>query len=85
MMHLAKRAIYSYLKCVYLMKDKEVFKFQEIDTQKLSESMGLVTTPEIDFAQSGTQLTNTMSRSEQRAARIKMLREAAKKRKEEKL
>ena len=25
LMHLAKRAVVSYLKCVYLMKDKEVF------------------------------------------------------------
>jgi len=27
LMHLAKRACVSYLKCVYLMKDKEVFQF----------------------------------------------------------
>lgn len=49
LMHLAKRAIVSYLKCVYLMKDKTVFRLNEIDAQKLSESYGLITTPQINF------------------------------------
>jgi hypothetical protein len=31
------------------MKDKEVFKFKEIDTEKLAFSLGLATTPEINF------------------------------------
>ena len=59
------------------MKDKEVFKFKEIDTEKLAESLGLATSPQIDFGdQDGqVQMTNTMSRGEQRSARIKMLRE----------
>ena len=47
------------------MKDKEVFKFKEIDTQKLAESLGLMNTPEITFAKEGEiPLTNTMSRAE---------------------
>ena len=77
LMHLAKRACVSYLKCIHLMKDKEVFKFTEINSEKLAESLGLATSPQIDFgAQVGqVQLTKTMSRAEQRAARIKMLRE----------
>ena len=44
-MHLAKRACISYLKCVYLMKDKEVFQFAKIDKDKLAESLGLINTP----------------------------------------
>ena len=54
LMHLAKRACVSYLKCVHLMKDKEVFKLKEVDTEKLAESLGLATSPEINFgAQEG--------------------------------
>ena len=49
MMHLAKRACVSYLKCIHLMKDKEVFKLKEIDTEKLAESLGLATSPAINF------------------------------------
>jgi len=67
------------------MKDKDVFKFHEIDTQKLAESMGLATSPQITFVKEGeVPITNTMSRSEQRAARISQLREKAKARKEAK-
>lgn len=86
LMHLAKRAIVSYLKCVYLMKDKTVFRLNEIDAQKLSESYGLITTPQINFkVQEGeVPITNTMSRAEMRAARVQMLREKAKSRKNQK-
>jgi len=49
LMHLAKRACVSYLKCIHLMKDKEVFKLKEIDTEKLAESLGLAIAPEINF------------------------------------
>ena len=31
------------------MKDKEVFKLKEMDTVKLAESLGLATSPEINF------------------------------------
>jgi len=31
------------------MKDKEVFKFKELDPVKLASSLGLGTTPEITF------------------------------------
>lgn len=65
-MHLAKRACISYLRCVYLMKDKEVFKFKEIDAEKLATSLGLANVPEINFATDANEvpLTNTMSRAE---------------------
>lgn len=48
------------------MKDKEVFKFKEIDTEKLAYSLGLANVPEINFATDAdeVQLTNTMSRAE---------------------
>lgn len=65
LLHLAKRAVVSYLKCVFKMKDKEVYQFRKVDGQKLAESLGLATMPQIDFgADDGIQLTNTMSRSE---------------------
>ena len=85
LMHIAKRACISYLKCVHLMKDKEVFKFKEVDAQKLAESLGLATTPEINFGQNDSeiQITNTMSRAEQKAARIQILREQSRQRKKE--
>jgi len=70
-MHLAKRACVSYLKSVYLMKDKEVFKFPSIDREKMAEAFGLAKAPELDFdPNQNVTLTNTMSRSEQRTARI---------------
>jgi hypothetical protein len=31
------------------MKDKSVFKFKEMDADKLAESMGLATSPKINF------------------------------------
>ena len=52
----------------------------------MAESYGLATMPQINFKVSDTdvQITNTMSRSEQRAARIKMLRQQALERKQQK-
>ena len=43
--HLAEKACISYIKSIYLMKDKEVFKFKELDVEKLAFSLGLGTTP----------------------------------------
>jgi ATP-dependent RNA helicase DDX10/DBP4 len=51
MMHIAKRACISYLKCVWMMKDKDVFKLNEIDKDKLAESLGLANSPQIDFGE----------------------------------
>ena len=45
LLHLAKRAVVSYLKCVHKMKDKEVYQFRKVDGQKLAESLGLATMP----------------------------------------
>lgn len=56
LMHLAKRAVISYLKCVFIMKDKEVFKFKEIDTVKLSESLGLANAPTLNFGKDSDQI-----------------------------
>jgi len=44
-MHLAKKAIVSYLKGVHVMKDKDVFKLGEIDSEKLARSYGLLNAP----------------------------------------
>lgn len=45
--HLAEKACISYIKSIYLMKDKEVFKFSELKTDKLALSLGLATAPQI--------------------------------------
>lgn len=67
------------------MKDKSVFKLKEIDADKLAESLGLANSPKLDFGHDDeVTITNTMSRSEQRKARVMQLREQAKKRKEQK-
>jgi len=44
-MHLAKKACITYLKSVFVMPDKDVFKFSEIDTAKLAYSLGLPSAP----------------------------------------
>jgi len=45
---LAKRAVVSYLRSVYLMKDKSIFKVNEIDKEKLAKSYGLLNAPTIE-------------------------------------
>jgi ATP-dependent RNA helicase DDX10/DBP4 len=47
--HLAEKACISYIKSVYLMKDKEVFQFVKLDTDKLAQSLGLATAPQVNF------------------------------------
>ena len=46
-MHLAKKAVASYLKGVHVMKDKSVFKLAEIDAEKLAKSFGLLNAPQL--------------------------------------
>jgi ATP-dependent RNA helicase DDX10/DBP4 len=43
--HLAEKACISYIKSYYLMKDKEVFRFKELDCEKLAYSLGLANAP----------------------------------------
>lgn len=43
--HLAEKACISYIKSIYLMKDKDVFKFNDLDCEKLAMSLGLATSP----------------------------------------
>jgi len=45
--HLAKRACASYLRGVYLMKDKDVFDVSKIDTQQLASAHGLLNAPQV--------------------------------------
>lgn len=62
--HLAKRAVISYLRSIYLMKDKSVFKINEIDKEKLARSYGLLNAPTIEIVQ-----------KKDKADRVTMLRE----------
>ena len=49
--HLAKRACASYLRSVFLMKDKTVFDLSKIDTAKLATAYGLLNAPQINVVQ----------------------------------
>jgi len=45
----AQRAFNSYIKSVYLMKNKKVFNVNKINLNKFAESLGLATTPRVRF------------------------------------
>jgi len=45
----AQRAFNSYIKSVYLMKNKKVFNVKSINLSKFAESLGLATTPRVRF------------------------------------
>eukprot|EP00403_Amphidinium_massartii_P002465 CAMPEP_0178372238 /NCGR_PEP_ID=MMETSP0689_2-20121128/1248_1 /TAXON_ID=160604 /ORGANISM="Amphidinium massartii, Strain CS-259" /LENGTH=839 /DNA_ID=CAMNT_0019992151 /DNA_START=12 /DNA_END=2528 /DNA_ORIENTATION=+ len=45
--HLAQKAYISYLRSVYLMKDKDVFKVNELPRMEFAASLGLVNAPEV--------------------------------------
>jgi len=45
----AQRAFNSYIKSVYLMKNKKVFNVNSINLSKFAESLGLATTPRVRF------------------------------------
>ncbi|KAL2135703.1 hypothetical protein VTI74DRAFT_7220 [Chaetomium olivicolor] len=47
--YLGQKAFISYTRSVYLQKDKEVFKFDELDLDGFAESLGLPGTPQIKF------------------------------------
>ena len=64
LMHLAKRAFNSYMKSVHLMRDKDVFKFAEINQEALAESLGLALVPKLDFDPKIEESVKTMSRAE---------------------
>ena len=68
--HLAKRAVVSYLRSVHLMRDKSVFKIDEIDKQKLAASYGLLNAPTVEVVS-----------KKDKSDRVAMLREKAQARK----
>ncbi|KAL2016321.1 hypothetical protein VTK56DRAFT_3862 [Thermocarpiscus australiensis] len=47
--YLGQKAFISYTRSIYLQKDKEVFKFDELDFDGFAESLGLPGTPQIKF------------------------------------
>ncbi|KAL2153774.1 hypothetical protein VTH82DRAFT_4929 [Thermothelomyces myriococcoides] len=47
--YLGQKAFISYVRSIYLQKDKEVFKFDELDFDGFAESLGLPGTPQIKF------------------------------------
>lgn len=46
---LAQKTFISYLKSVYMQNDKDIFKIDELDTQKYAESLGLLSALKIKF------------------------------------
>ncbi|KAG4304268.1 hypothetical protein PORY_002243 [Pneumocystis oryctolagi] len=47
--YLGQRAYVSYLRSIYLQKDKEIFKFEELPIEEFSLKMGLLGAPKIKF------------------------------------
>ncbi|KAK4034634.1 P-loop containing nucleoside triphosphate hydrolase protein [Parachaetomium inaequale] len=47
--YLGQKAFISYTRSIYLQKDKEVFKFKELDLDGFAESLGLAGTPQIKY------------------------------------
>ncbi|KAF8584632.1 DEAD-domain-containing protein [Ramaria rubella] len=47
--YLGQRAFVSYMKSIYLQKDKSIFKLDELPVDKFAESLGLPGTPKIKF------------------------------------
>ena len=75
--HLAKRACASYLRSVFLMKDKTVFDVHKIDTAKLATAYGLLNAPQINVVQKEKDSDN----ENEKVDKIKKLRMEAKARK----
>lgn len=49
LMHLAQKAFICYIRSVFLNKDKEIFNISKINHEAFAASLGLVTTPIIEF------------------------------------
>ncbi|OBA26538.1 DEAD-domain-containing protein [Hanseniaspora valbyensis NRRL Y-1626] len=47
--YLAQKAFISYVKSIYIQKDKEVFKFDELPSEEFAQSLGLPGAPKIKF------------------------------------
>ena len=52
--YLGQKAFVSYVRSVYVQKDKEVFKLDELPLEEFSASLGLVGAPKIKFGQGDT-------------------------------
>jgi len=76
MMHLAQRAFICYIRSVFKNGDKEIFDVKKINHEALAQSLGLVTTPVIEFVE-GDELKNT------KMSKLQKLREKIKQKKHE--
>lgn len=76
---LAQKAFTCYLRSIYLMPNKEVFKVNEIDQGKFAESMGLAIMPKLELKENESRET-----SQKKKLKIQKLREKEKLLKEEK-
>jgi ATP-dependent RNA helicase DDX10/DBP4 len=50
--YIAQKAFITYMRSIFLQKDKEVFQIEKVDAQKFSESMGLPGAPKIKMIES---------------------------------
>lgn len=76
--HLAKRACASYLRSVFLMKDKTVFDVHAIDTAKLATSYGLLNAPQLNVVAKTKEDDDTKSGKTDKIQKLRMEAKARK-------
>ncbi|KAK9452069.1 P-loop containing nucleoside triphosphate hydrolase protein [Limtongia smithiae] len=64
--YLGQKAFVSYCKSIFIQKDREVFKFDELPTEEFAESLGLPGAPRIKFisARRANQLKNAVKKED---------------------
>ena len=60
----AQRAFQSYLKSIFLMKDKNIFDVTSVDTVAFAASLGLVVPPRVRFLQKHLRNNKTETKQE---------------------
>jgi len=63
LIHLAQKAIKSYLKSIYLQSNKDIFDIKAIDVQQLALSYGLVNLPEVKITRKSENDLKNMKKS----------------------
>jgi ATP-dependent RNA helicase DDX10/DBP4 len=84
LMHLAQKAFVCYIRSVFKNGDKKIFDVTKIDHEALGLSMGLVTTPIIEFV-TGDEVKNSEAGKHGKISKIQKLRDKTRQRQLEKL
>lgn len=83
LMHLAQKAFMCYIRSVFKNGDRKIFDVTKINSEALGHSMGLVTTPIIEFVK-GDEVKNSEAGKHGKISKIQKLREKTKLKKLEK-